>query len=77
MGGLQFGYTLRRADQAYELDAAIEGGEVSTAFNCGYLIDAINALKNKDVTLNFVQNGKPAIISEGDFIHVVTPVTKG
>lgn len=61
----------------YELDAAIEGGEVSTAFNCGYLIDAINALKNKDVTLNFVQNGKPAIISEGDFIHVVTPVTKG
>ena len=55
----------------------IEGGEVSTAFNCGYLIDAINALKNKEVTLSFVQNGKPAIIVEGDFIHVVTPVTKG
>lgn len=61
----------------YELDAVIEGGEVSTAFNCGYLIDAINALKNKEVTLSFVQNGKPAIIVEGDFIHVVTPVTKG
>ena len=61
----------------YELEATVEGGEISTAFNCGYLIDAINALKNKDVTLNFVQNGKPVVITEGDFIHLVTPVTKG
>ena len=61
----------------YELEAVVEGGEISTAFNCAYFIDAVNALKNNEVVLNLVQNNRPMLITEDDFIHVVTPVTKG
>lgn len=58
-----------------EIDAKIEGGEISSSFNFVYLIEALKSFNSSEITMKFNNNDAPVRIDEGDYIHVVMPIT--
>lgn len=61
----------------YEIDAEIIGGDIDTAFNCANLIEGISSIKSEEIIMKFVKNGKPVLLEEQDYQHMLTPVNKG
>lgn len=47
------------AQASEALEAVVEGGEITVAFNPGYLLDGLNALGTEYVRLGFTQETKP------------------
>lgn len=58
-----------------ELDAKIEGGEISSSFNYIYMLDALKSLNSSEITLNFKSSDSPVKVEEGDYTHVIMPIT--
>lgn len=56
------------AQASEALEAVVEGGEITVAFNPGYLLDGLNALGTEYVRLGFTQETKPV-----DFIGLDKP----
>lgn len=48
------------------VDTTLEGGEISIAFNPGFLLDGLNALTADSVDFNFVSSTKPALLRGHD-----------
>ncbi|MEU0949945.1 DNA polymerase III subunit beta [Streptomyces canus] len=48
------------------VDTTLEGGEISVAFNPGFLLDGLNALTADSVDFNFVSSTKPALLRGHD-----------
>lgn len=60
-----------------KIEAAIEGGELTIAFNPDYLADAMKVMNGDEVIIDMSASLKPAIIREPDndsFRCVITPV---
>mgnify|MGYP005811922355 CR=1 FL=1 len=56
------------AQASEALEAVVEGGEITVAFNPGYLLDGLNALGTDYVRLGFTQETKPV-----DFVGLDKP----
>ena len=56
------------AQASEALEAVVEGGEITVAFNPGYLLDGLNALGTEYVRLGFTQETKPV-----DFVGLDKP----
>jgi DNA polymerase-3 subunit beta len=56
------------AQASEALEAVVEGGEITVAFNPGYLLDGLNALGKEFVRLGFTQETKPV-----DFVGLDKP----
>ena len=59
--------------QEYEVN--INGGEIKTNFNYNYMIDALKSFNNSELNLIFKDNDTPVKIIEGDYLHIVMPIT--
>ena len=60
-------------NQEYEI--IINGGEVNTNYNYNYMIDALKSFNGSELSLLFKSNDAPVKIEEGDYIHIVMPIT--
>ncbi len=58
-----------------ELDAKVEGGEISASFNFVYLIEALKSFNSSEMSMKLSNNDAPVRMDEGDYIHVVMPIT--
>ena len=58
-----------------EYDINISGGEIKTNFNFNYMIDALKSFNSSELTLSFKDNDTPVKIEEGDYLHIVMPIT--
>ena len=56
------------AQASEALEAVVEGGDITVAFNPGYLLDGLNALGTEYVRLGFTQETKPV-----DFVGLDKP----
>ncbi len=56
-------------------DVNIIGGEIKTNFNYNYMIDALKSFNNSELKLIFKDNDTPVRIEEGDYLHIVMPIT--
>jgi DNA polymerase-3 subunit beta len=61
-------------DAQVEMEAQIEGGDVSISFNFVYLLDVIKVLDGKSITLQLKDRDTPARLDAGDFTHVIMPI---
>jgi DNA polymerase-3 subunit beta len=62
---------------AEELDATLEGSELTVAFNPDYLASGAEATVGDDVTLELLDGLKPAVIrgaGHGDYLYLLMPV---
>ncbi len=59
-----------------KVEAEIEGGEVTIAFNARYLLDYLGSVREEKITLETEGELKPAVfrIEKSDFLHVIMPV---
>lgn len=60
-----------------ELAAEISGGDVKVAINPQYIIDALKALGGEQVTLNWISEVNPVMLTsarEPDFTYIVMPI---
>lgn len=58
-----------------EYEAEISGGEISASFNYIYMIEALKSFNSSEIQLNFKNNDAPVKIIEGDYTHIVMPIT--
>ncbi len=58
-----------------EYEVNITGGEVKTNFNYNYMIDALKSFNSSELMLTFKDNDTPVKIEEGDYLHIVMPIT--
>lgn len=58
-----------------EYDINITGGEIRTNFNYNYMIDALKSFNSSELVLSFKDNDTPVKIEEGDYLHIVMPIT--
>ena len=58
-----------------EYDINITGGEIRTNFNYNYMIDALKSFNSSELILLFKDNDTPVKIEEGDYLHIVMPIT--
>ena len=74
------------AQASERLDAHLEGQDISTAFNPGYLLDGLGAITRPYVTLDFTHPSKPAVLTgvseiggEADpsFRYLIMPIRFG
>lgn len=76
--GLDLSVVSQEVGQASEsLDAAVEGDEVTIAFNPSYLIDGVEAAVGDDVVLQVVDATKPATVrspERDDYRYLLMPV---
>ena len=56
------------AQATEQLVAHLEGDDISTAFNPGYLLDGLGALNQPYVRLDFTHASKPAVLTGMDSI---------
>ena len=56
------------AQASERLDAHLDGQDISTAFNPGYLLDGLGALNQPYVRLDFTHASKPAVLTGMDSI---------
>ena len=64
-------------ETAEELDAAIEGDDITLSFNIKYLLDSLSIIASDSVVFKFSGSGKPLIISEvphKGFTYLVMPM---
>jgi DNA polymerase III subunit beta len=64
-------------DDEGEISAIVQGGEAKIAFNCKYLTDVLNVLKEAQVTLETTSPSSPGVIKPvgvDNYIHVVMPM---
>jgi DNA polymerase-3 subunit beta len=67
-------------DDVSELDATIEGEEVTINFNVKYLIDVLAVVGSPQVALDTKSHSSPGVIRPvggGEFAHVIMPVHVG
>jgi DNA polymerase-3 subunit beta len=67
-------------DDVSELDATIEGEEVTIAFNVKYLIDVLSVIGSPQVALDTTSSSRPGVIrpvGDDNFVHVVMPMHLG
>jgi DNA polymerase III subunit beta len=60
-----------------DVDAIVQGAEAKIAFNCKYLTDVLNVLKETQVTLETTSPSSPGVIKPvgaENYIHVVMPM---
>ena len=58
-------------------DAKVEGGEIETAFNAIYLLEALSNIGTDQVQIEFNTETSPSIvrpIGKDDYIHIVMPL---
>ncbi len=58
-----------------EYDINISGGDIKTNFNYNYMIDALKSFNSSELMLSFKDNDTPVKIEEGDYLHIVMPIT--
>lgn len=58
-----------------EIEAQIEGGEVNASYNYIYMIEALKSFNSSQIEFNLKNNESPVRINEGDYIHVIMPIT--
>lgn len=62
-----------------ELDAVIEGEDVTMHFNAKYILDALSVVASDSVSFKFSGHGKPLVLSEipeKGFTYLVMPMNK-
>lgn len=60
-----------------EMDISYRGAEIEAAYNVNYLIDAIQVIKEKDVSFEMREGLRPCVISEAgnaNYISVIMPL---
>ncbi len=74
------------AQASEELVAHLEGEDIQTAFNPGYLLDGLNAITQPYVTLDFTHPSKPAVLTgvsaiggetDPSFRYLIMPIRFG
>jgi DNA polymerase III subunit beta len=58
------------AQASEAVEAAVEGDDVSIAFNPAFLLDGLNATGADRATLSFTSSTRPAVITSGDDVDV-------
>ena len=64
-------------DSVGELDASVEGEEVTIAFNVRFLIDMLSVMDSAQVVLETSSSGRPGVfkpLGSEDFVHVIMPM---
>ena len=64
-------------DDIGEIDAVVQGEEAKIAFNGKYLIDALSALRESQVTLEVTNPSSPGVlrpVGADNYIHVIMPM---
>ena len=64
-------------DDQGEIDALVEGPEVSIAFDSKYLTDVLSVLERGDVSIEVTSTSSPGVfkpLGSKDYIHVVMPM---
>jgi DNA polymerase-3 subunit beta len=67
-------------DDVSELDASVDGEEITINFNVKYLIDVLSVVGSPQVAVDTNSHSSPGLIrpvSGGDFSHVIMPVHVG
>ena len=68
-------------DNAGEVDASVEGGEMQIAFNGRYLRDALEAIETSQVGLEIMGSTNPGVIKPvgetNGYLHVIMPMQIG
>lgn len=62
-----------------ELMVAKEGEDIEIAFNPRYFIEALKAINNDEITIEFTTNVSPSIIKpaiDSDFLYLILPVRR-
>lgn len=62
-----------------ELMVAKEGEDIEIAFNPRYFIEALKAINNAEITIEFTTNVSPSIIkpaNDSDFLYLILPVRR-
>ncbi len=76
--GLELVAVTQDVGQAHELvDASYDGEDLTVAFNPEYLIDGIEVAPGDEVTLETVDELKPALLKAADdpnFLYLLMPV---
>jgi len=57
-----------------DIDANIEGDDVTIGFNPGYLLDVLKTLGTEKINLSLIQADKPGVIKSGEYVYVVMPM---
>jgi DNA polymerase-3 subunit beta len=63
--------------QKTKVDARVEGGSLTIAFNYKFLEDFLNAVKNDEVQIEFSNESSPGIFTDPkdpSFLHLIMPV---
>jgi DNA polymerase-3 subunit beta len=64
-----------QGDEAHiEIEAAVEGGEVSVSFSYSYLLDVLKVLDEEQVTLQVRDRESAARLDVKDYTYVVSPI---
>lgn len=58
-----------------EIEAKVEGGEIDASYNYIYMIEALKSFNSSEIEFNLKNNESPVRINEGDYIHVIMPIT--
>ena len=59
-----------------ELDAKLDGSEVTIGFNSQYLMDGIDAIKGDEITIESTDSVKPAVlrgVGDKNYLYLVMP----
>ena len=76
--GLELVAVTQDVGQAHEsIDAGYDGTELTVAFNPEYLIDGIDVAAGDELTLETVDELKPALlrsVGDDDFLYLLMPV---
>lgn len=68
----------RGGEAQIEIEAEVEGGEVSVQFNYAYLVDVLKVLEDEKVTLQLRDRESPGRIDAKQYTYVISPVcTRG
>ena len=77
-GGRQLHKVSNAGDNAGEVDASVEGGEMQIAFNGRYLRDALEAIDTSQVGLEIMGPTNPGVIKPvgetNGYLHVIMPM---
>lgn len=61
-------------DGRIEIDAEVEGDEISANFNYTYLIDVLRILEDEKISIQFKDSENPARIDVKDYTHIIMPI---
>lgn len=61
-------------DGSMEVPIELEGDGVETSFNFNYLLEALKAVQEETIDLQFRDGESPMRIDSGDFTHIIMPI---